>query len=55
MPTYEYTCQSCHEIFDTILTLAEHDHGPVSCPKCGGKDVTQDFTKFYPVTSRKSA
>ena len=55
MPTYEYTCQDCHSSFDKTLTLAAHDHEPVACPKCGGKNVIQGFTTFYPVTSKKSA
>ena len=60
MPTYEYICQDCHSTFDKTLTLAahdqeEHDHQSVACPKCGGKNVTQGFTSFYPVTSKKSA
>ena len=55
MPTYEYTCQDCHSSFDKTLTLASHDHEPVACPKCGGQNVTQGFTTFYPVTYKKSA
>jgi putative FmdB family regulatory protein len=55
MPTYEYSCKDCHSTFDKTLTLAAHDREPISCPKCGGKNVAQDFTTFYPVTSKKSA
>ncbi len=60
MPIYEYICQDCHSTFDQTLTLAEHDQAEhdrqsVACPKCGGKNVTQGFSSFYPVTSKKSA
>jgi putative FmdB family regulatory protein len=55
MPTYEYSCKDCHFIFEKILTLAAHDEQPVTCPKCGGANVSQDFTPFYPITSKKSA
>lgn len=55
MPTYEYLCKDCHEAFAKTLTLAAHDKDPITCPKCGGKNVEQEFTTFYAVTSKKSA
>jgi putative FmdB family regulatory protein len=55
MPTYEYLCKDCHEAFAKTLTLAVHDEKSITCPKCGGKNVRQQFTTFYPVTSKKSA
>lgn len=55
MPTYEYSCKDCKSSFDKTLTLAAHDHQPVACPKCGSKNVTQEFARFYAVTSKKSA
>jgi len=55
MPTYDYICKDCHEAFAKILTLAAHDRDPIACPKCGSKKVEQEFTTFYPVTSKKSA
>jgi putative FmdB family regulatory protein len=55
MPVYEYSCKDCHSSFDKTLTLAAHDREPVTCPKCGGKNVAQEFTRFYAVTSKKSA
>ncbi len=55
MPTYEYMCKDCREEFAKILTLAAHDRDPITCPKCGGKNVVQEFTTFYAVTSKKSA
>jgi putative FmdB family regulatory protein len=55
MPTYEYLCKDCHNGFAKTLTLAAHDRDPVICPKCGSKNVAQEFTTFYAVTSKKSA
>jgi putative FmdB family regulatory protein len=55
MPTYDYLCKDCHEAFAKTLTLAAHDREAIVCPKCGSKDVKQEFTAFYPVTSKKSA
>lgn len=55
MPTYEYACKDCHTVFEKTLTLAVHDREPVTCPHCGGTNVRQDITVFYPITSKKSA
>jgi putative FmdB family regulatory protein len=55
MPTYEYLCKDCRELFDKILTLTAHAREPITCPKCGGKNVEQELTTFYAVTSKKSA
>jgi putative FmdB family regulatory protein len=55
MPNYEYLCKDCRVMFEKTLTLAAHDRDPVSCPKCGSKNVVQEFTPFYAVTSKKSA
>jgi len=55
MPTYEYSCKDCHHTFEKILTLAAHERQPVTCPSCGGSNVRQEFTVFYPITSKKSA
>ncbi len=54
MPTYEYRCQKCLEIFTVALSMAEHDQGRVECPSCHGKKVTQQYTAFFAKTSKKS-
>ena len=54
MPTYEYQCQKCQEIFTVILSMAEHDQGQVECPQCHGSKVTQKYSVFYAKTSKKS-
>jgi putative FmdB family regulatory protein len=55
MPHYDYFCNACKQIFSTILTLAEHEHGNPKCPHCGSKDVEQKLAAFYAVTAKKSA
>jgi putative FmdB family regulatory protein len=54
MPAYDYICNDCHRSFETVLTLDKHDHEEVKCPRCGSKNVEQEATAFFAVTSRKS-
>ena len=54
MPTYEYLCQKCRNLFTVVLTMREHDHAKVTCPQCQGSKVTQQFSTFYAKTSKKS-
>ena len=55
MPVYEYVCEDCHEEFEEVLTLTEHDHvEEISCPNCGGKNIEQEAAGFFAVTSKKS-
>lgn len=53
MPVYDYVCKDCHKTFEEILTLTEHEQA-VTCPHCGSKNVEQEATEFFAVTSRKS-
>jgi putative FmdB family regulatory protein len=55
MPHYEFFCPACQKTFSTILTIAEHEEAKVVCPKCGSKNVEQQWAAFYVVTSNKSA
>lgn len=54
MPHYEYFCEACDQSFEVVLTLREHDHDPVRCPKCGTENVRQLISTFTAVTSKKS-
>ena len=54
MPIYDYLCKDCHKVFEKVLTLSEHDKVQVTCPTCGGKNVEQELTSFFAVTSKKS-
>ena len=55
MPVYEYVCKACQHSFEKILTLAEHEHDPVTCPKCKSKNVVQEPARFFAFTAKKSA
>ena len=35
MPTYDYKCESCHDIFEYFQTM--NDKPLTECPKCTGK------------------
>jgi putative FmdB family regulatory protein len=54
MPTYEYRCRDCHNVFDRIEPLAEHGRTHPECPKCKSRKVEQVFTPFFAKTSHKS-
>jgi putative FmdB family regulatory protein len=54
MPVYDYLCNDCHKEFETVLTLNEHDHEEIKCPKCGSRNVEQEMAAFFAVTSKKS-
>jgi putative FmdB family regulatory protein len=54
MPVYDYLCKDCHKTFEKVLTLAEYDKQKVKCPGCGSKNVEQEVSRFFAVTSKKS-
>jgi putative FmdB family regulatory protein len=54
MPTFEYLCKECRDLFEKTLTLAAYDRELITCPSCGSKNVEQEFTAFYAITSRKA-
>jgi putative FmdB family regulatory protein len=60
MPTYEYRCLDCHEVWERTENMAEHeqvagrDVAPPQCPRCQGVNVEQVFSPFFAKTSRKS-
>lgn len=44
MPSYEYKCNYCSEIFEVKATLTEKAKGlEVFCPRCANQDVQQVF------------
>lgn len=54
MPTYEYRCDKCKEVFTLVMTMSEHGRKQIVCPSCRATRVTQLFTSFYAKTSKKS-
>lgn len=41
MPRYDFTCQECGNVFETVVPL--HNTEPVPCPKCEKTDVVKHF------------
>jgi putative FmdB family regulatory protein len=54
MPTYEYRCRDCQNVFDRVEPLAEHGGKVPSCPKCKSRNVEQVMTPFFAKTSHKA-
>ncbi len=54
MPTYQYRCEKCDEMFEHAEHLAEHETAHPNCPKCGSEKVQHVPTPFVAKTSRKS-
>ena len=54
MPKYEFLCETCKKTFETVLSTAERAAAKISCPSCGGRDVTPQMAMFSAKTSRKS-
>lgn len=55
MPQYEFLCKDCKERFSKFLTLSAYEEETIVCPKCNSRNVEQQLSRFYAVTSRKSA
>ena len=53
MPVYDYVCKQCHQEFEKVLTLKEHDK-PVTCPNCGSSEVEEAVVPFFAVSPSKS-
>ena len=43
MPIYEYRCQECKALFETIVTSAENST-EVTCPKCSSSAVKKTIS-----------
>jgi hypothetical protein len=54
MPVYDYIYNDWQKVFETVLTLEEHDQEKIGCPHYGSKNVEQEAAAFYAVTSKKS-
>lgn len=60
MPTYEYYCLDCHEVWERSEHIAEHEEvahhtsAPPRCPHCDSDKVEPVFSPFYARTSRKT-
>lgn len=44
MPLFEYRCESCGTVFETLVRTAAEK--PEKCPKCGGAKLVKQFSTF---------
>jgi len=44
MPAYDFRYNDCGELFTVRCSISEKEN--VTCPKCGGKNLTQRLTGF---------
>jgi putative FmdB family regulatory protein len=54
MPTYEYRCRECGEVFTLRLHIDEHGRKRPKCPECGSRKLEQRFGSFFAKTAKKS-
>jgi len=54
MPTYQYRCAKCGELFEHFEHVAEHETAHLRCPKCDSEAVQHQPTPFFAKTSKKS-
>ncbi len=57
MPTYEFLCQKCEEVFALVYSIREYERKKkegIKCPKCGSSKVDQQISAFQVQTSKKS-
>jgi len=43
MPTYEYLCRRCAQVFEKRMTIEEKTNAKTICPNCGSEDIRQQF------------
>ena len=46
MPIYEYVCQDCEKIFETIRPMGQSD-APIACASCGGEHTRRKLSVFF--------
>ncbi|MBI4511213.1 MAG: zinc ribbon domain-containing protein [Deltaproteobacteria bacterium] len=55
MPTYEFRCQNCGQVFEEHQRVEEHGRQVPACPQCKSSDkVEPQLSRFHAVTSRKA-
>ncbi len=45
MPTYEFECEACHQIFERRLSVSQRDKGG-PCPHCKSKKTKRVMSAF---------
>jgi putative FmdB family regulatory protein len=48
MPIYEYVCQECKKVFETIRPMSQADV-PIPCAVCGAKHTKRKLSLVCPI------
>ena len=51
---YSFKCRKCGEAFEVGESLAEHEKHQEVCPKCGSKQLQQQYGSVQVKTAKKS-
>ncbi len=54
MPTYEYRCNHCGEVFERREHISDHATAHPRCPTCQSEDVQPQLSDFYAKTAKKA-
>ena len=54
MPTYQYKCEACSEVFSRVESILEHGRETPKCSACGSEQVARILVPFYAKTVKKS-
>jgi putative FmdB family regulatory protein len=53
MPLYEFVCKPCDKVFE-VLFRSSTEKKRITCPDCGGRDVSKKFSSFGMRTAGES-
>lgn len=54
MPIFEFQCKSCKKRFSALVGVIANPK-PTACPRCGGKDLEKQVSRFARVRSEDDA
>jgi putative FmdB family regulatory protein len=54
MPTYDFVCLNCHQLFDVFMSFSEYGSRKVKCEHCGSLNVRRRMTKVRVARSEES-
>jgi len=47
MPTYEFKCDDCENIFEVFASISAKERGlDLTCEQCGGQKISQAITSY---------